>query len=142
MAPYHSGELAPAIPRILLADDQHEILNEITLILSQEFCVIGTVNDGGDAVEMTMSLNPDVLVLDISMPLVNGIEVAFRLKKLGSPTRIIFLTVHADHDFMDAAFSAGALGYVLKTSIATDLVTAIWAATQDRIFVSPSMQLQ
>jgi DNA-binding NarL/FixJ family response regulator len=142
MAALHPGEIVTAIPQILLADDQQEILNEISLILSQGFRVIGTVNDGREAVEMATSLCPDVLVLDISMPLVNGIEAAFRLKELGSHTRIIFLTVHADRDFVDAAFSAGALGYVLKSSITTDLVPAIWAVIQDKVFVSPSMQLQ
>ena len=130
------------VPRILLADDQKEMLQAINLILNEEFTVVGTVEDGLRAVELTTILHPDVLVLDISMPVVNGIEAAFRLKRLGSQVRIIFLTVHADPEFVEAALSAGACGYVLKTFLVTDLVPAIWAAMQGDIFVSPSVQLQ
>ena len=129
-------------PRILLADDRKEMLQAIKLILNEEFMIVGTVEDGLRAVELTTILHPDVLVLDISMPLVNGIEAAFCLKRLGSTVRIIFLTVQADPEFVEAALSAGAFGYVLKTFLVTDLVPAIWAAMHGDIFVSPSMQLQ
>jgi len=130
------------IPRILLADDRKEMLQEINLILKEEFMVVGTVEDGLRAVELTTILHPDVLVLDISMPVVNGIEAAFCLKRLASRVRIIFLTVQADPEFVETALSAGAFGYVLKTFMVTDLVPAIRAAMHGDIFVSPSMQLQ
>ena len=128
-------------PRILLADDQEEMLQTIVRTLTDDFNVIGTAENGTRAVELATSLSPDVLVLDISMPLVNGIEAACLLRDLGSPARVVFLTVHEDPEFVDAALSAGALGYVLKASLATDLIPAIWAAMQGNIFVSPSMQL-
>ena len=143
IAPSHSEEAAvAAIPRILLADDQAEMLQSINLVLSEDFMIVGTVEDGKSAVELATSLRPDVLVLDISMPVLNGIEAASRLKELGSRARIIFLTVHADPEFVEAALSAGALGYVLKGFLVTDLVLAIWTVMQDHIFISPAMHLQ
>ena len=128
-------------PRILLADDQEEMLQAIIPILRDEFNVVGTAENGARAVELATRISPDVVVLDISMPMVNGIEAAGLLRELGSHARVIFLTVHKDPEFVDAALSAGALGYVLKPSLGTDLVPAIWAAMQGNIFVSPSMQL-
>lgn len=143
IAPSHSEEaVAAAIPRILLADDQAEMLQSINLFLSEDFMIVGTVEDGKRAVELATSLRPDVLVLDISMPVLNGIEAASRLKELGSRARIIFLTVHADPEFVEAALSAGALGYVLKGFLVTDLVPAIWTVMQDHVFISPAMHLQ
>ena len=135
------GRAVTAIPRVLLADDQEEMLQTVVLTLRDEFDVIGTAEDGTHAVELATRLTPDVLVLDVSMPLLNGIEAACRLKELGSHARVIFLTVHADPEFVEAALSAGALGYVLKPSLATDLVPAIRAAAHGDIFISPSMQL-
>ena len=139
--PQRELETLAVIPRVLLADDQAEMLEVINLVLSNEFRIVGTVDDGMTAIESAMNLRPDALVLDISMPEVNGIEVAYCLKRLGSQARVIFLTVHADPEFVEAALSAGAFGYVLKTSLVTDLVPAIWAAMQEKIFVSPSIQL-
>jgi DNA-binding NarL/FixJ family response regulator len=136
------GETALAVPRILLADDRQEVLKAINAVLGDEFNVIGTVRDGRAAVELTTSLRPDVLLLDISMPVVNGIEAASCLKKLGSDARIIFLTVYSDPEFLEAVLSTGAVGYVVKTAIATDLVPAIWAVLNGKVFISPSMNLQ
>ena len=129
-------------PRVLLADDREEMLQTVVLVLRHEFDVIGTAENGSRAVELATKLSPDVVVLDISMPVVNGIETACRLKELGSHARVIFLTIHTDPEFVEAALSAGALGYVLKPSLATDLVPAIWAAMQGYTFISPSMQTQ
>lgn len=129
------------IPRVLLADDQEEMVQTVLLTLRDEFDVIGTAEDGTLAVELATRLTPDVLVLDVSMPLLNGIEAAFRLKERGSHARVVFLTVHADPEFVEAALSVGALGYVLKSALATDLVPAIRAVVQGDIFISPSMHL-
>ncbi len=129
-------------PRILLADDQEEMLHTVVLILKDEFNVVATAEDGTSAVELATKLSPDVLVLDIAMPVVNGIEAAWRLKALGSQAKVIFLTVTSDPEFVEAALSAGAVGYVLKPSLATDLVPAIWAAMRGNTFISPSVQLQ
>ena len=84
-----------------------------------------------------MELKPDVLVLDISMPVMNGIETARSLKELGAKTRIVFLTVHDDPDYAREALEAGALGYVIKLRIASDLVAAINEVHAGRSFVSP-----
>jgi DNA-binding NarL/FixJ family response regulator len=127
------------VPRILIADDQEEMGRTIALALENEFDIIGTAVDGERAIELTTQLFPDILVLDISMPIVNGIEAAWRLKQLASPTRIIFVTVYTDPDFVEAARSAGALGYVWKESIATDLAPAVRAVLQGNRFTSPSM---
>ena len=131
-----------AKPRVLLADDQKEMLQTVVLALREEFDVVGTAEDGAHAIVLAMRLSPDVLVLDVSIPLLNGIEAACRLKELGSHARVIFLTVHADPEFVGAAMCVGALGYVLKPSLATDLVLAIRAVVQGNVFISPSMQLQ
>lgn len=129
-----------AAPRIVLADDKEEMLRTIALVLGDEFNIIGTAENGKHAVELTIRLSPDVLVLDISMPVVNGIEAASRLTALGSRARIVFLTVNTDPDFVEAARCAGAVGYVLKESLALDLAPAIRAAIEGSSFTSPAMQ--
>jgi two-component system response regulator DegU len=111
--------------RVLLADDHEEMLDRIASLLAVECKVVGTATDGQQALDAAMELKPDVLVLDISMPVMNGIEAARRLKEAGSETRIVFLTVHDDPDFVREALEAGAQGYVIKQRIVSDLVAAI-----------------
>ena len=82
-------------------------------------------------------LNPDLLVLDISMPILNGIQVATRLRELGSKAKVVFVTVHEDQDYIQAAFSAGASGYVFKSRMASDLIPAVQGAMQGQKFTSP-----
>ncbi len=118
--------------RVLLADDHEAMLDRVTRLLAAEFNVVGTATDGQQALDAAMELKPDVLVLDISMPVMNGIETARRLKEAGSETCIVFLTVHDDPEFAREALEAGALGYVIKQSIATDLVAAIKKAHAGR----------
>lgn len=130
-----------AAPRILIADDQQEMLQAIALALADEFDIVGTADNGKRAVELATELFPDVLVLDISMPIVNGIEAAWHLKSLGSPARIVFLTVHTDPDFIEAARSTGALGYVWKESLTRDLAPAIRVVMQGNSFTSSFMPL-
>lgn len=130
------------VPRVFLADDQEEMLQTVTQMLEGEFQVVGTAENGMRALELVPSLSPDILVLDISMPVVNGIEVACLLKGSGLAAKVIFLTVHSDPDFVEAAMSAGALGYVLKPCLASDLVPAIWAVLEGNTFVSPTMHLE
>lgn len=127
-------------PRVVLADDQEEMRQTIMLILRDEFSIVGSAENGAHAVELATRLCPDVLVLDISMPVENGIEAAYHLKELGSPSRVVFLTVNTEPEFVEAALSVGALGYVLKQSLAMDLVPAIWAVMHGRTFISPSMR--
>jgi len=129
----------PTTPRVLLADDQKEILRAVVLTLRNGFRVVGTAENGTEAVDLTTRLCPDVLVLDVCMPVENGISAARHLRDLGSTTRVVFLTVNHDPDFVEAAMSTGALGYVLKQSLATELVPAIWSAMHGNVFISPSI---
>jgi DNA-binding NarL/FixJ family response regulator len=129
------------VPRILIADDQEEMVETIAQALGNEFDIVGTADNGKRAIELATQLFPDILILDISMPLVNGIEAAWRLKRIASPTKIIFVTVHTDPDFVEAARSAGALGYVWKESVASDLAPAVRAVLQGDRFTSLSMPL-
>jgi CheY-like chemotaxis protein len=126
-----------AAPRILIADDQEDMLRTITLALADEFEIIGTAEDGKSAVELATRLLPDVLVLDISMPIMNGIEAAWRLKRLGSTIRVVFLTVYTDPDFVEAARCTGALGYVRKECLAKDLAPTIRAVMRGGTFIPP-----
>ncbi len=123
--------------RVLLADDHEAMLDRVTDLVADECDVIGTAIDGRQALEAAMELKPDVLVLDISMPVMNGFETAYRLRQAGAKTRIIFVTVHDDPDYTRAALDTGALGYVIKPRIASDLMIAINEAHAGRSFVSP-----
>ena len=101
--------------RILLADDHPDLLKMVERHLEPEFEVVGMVLDGQLLLEEAMRLKPDVIVSDISMPLLNGIEAADQLKESGCQSRIVFLTVHSDPDFVPVCLAAGALGYVVKS---------------------------
>jgi DNA-binding NarL/FixJ family response regulator len=130
------GNVARA--RILLADDHKEIRDRAVRLLEPEFQVIGAVADGQALLHAFAQLNPDVCVIDISMPFLNGIEAATKLRENGSEAKIVFLTVNEDSDFVRAALRTGALGYVVKSRMATDLCAAINGAISGRLFVSPS----
>ncbi len=123
--------------RVLLADDHEAMLDRIAKLLGADCDVVGAVSDGRQALEAARELRPDVLVLDISMPVMNGIETADRLRQAGAKTRIILLTVHDDPDYAWEALDTGALGYVIKSRIASDLMAAIKEAHAGRSFVSP-----
>ena len=123
--------------RILLADDHKEMRDRVVRMLESEFDVLGAVKDGGALLEAALKMKPDVCVMDISMPVISGIEDAMRLKKSGSTAKMIFLTVHDDPDFVQAALETGALGYVVKSRMASDLSVAIKGAIAGRLFISP-----
>ena len=122
--------------RAVLADDYQGVIDRVCQTLDDNFEVIDAVTDGQQAVDAVCLLSPDVLVIDISMPVLNGLEAAKRLQSLNCPTKIVVLTVHADRDFVEAALAAGASGYVLKAFLTKDLVPAIYAALEGRTFVS------
>ena len=124
--------------RILLADDHKEIRDRAVRLLEPEFEVVGAVADGNALVRLSAQLKPDVCIIDISMPYLNGIEAAIKLRENGSEARIVFLTVNEDSDFVRAALKTGALGYVVKSRMATDLCLAINGAIRGDLFVSPS----
>lgn len=125
--------------RVLVADDQQAVVEAISGLLDGKFQVVATVQDGERVIEAVKGLNPDLLLLDISMPVLSGIEAAARLKLNESPSRskLIFVTVHQDPDYVEAAFAVGARGYVLKQRLAADLLPAIREVLQGRTFISP-----
>jgi DNA-binding NarL/FixJ family response regulator len=124
--------------RVLLADDHQAILQRVCGLLGEDFEIVGTANNGRDAVVESLRLHPDVFVMDISMPIVNGLQAALQLRSAKQTTRVVFLTVHTGQDFVNAALSAGASGYVTKSDVTTDLVPAIHEALAGRIFISSS----
>jgi DNA-binding NarL/FixJ family response regulator len=125
--------------RVLLADDHEAILEQIRAVLGQEFEIVGTVKNGQDAFLETQRLDPDVLVIDISMPVIDGLQAARQLQSKKPRTKVVFLTVHEDEDFVNAAFASGASAYVTKPRITTDLVSAIRDALAGRRYVSESI---
>lgn len=125
--------------RVLLADDHETILAQVRSVLSKEFDVVGVVTNGQDAVKEVQRLDPDVLVIDISMPILNGLQAVSQLQSRKCRTKVVFLTVHEDQDFVNAAFSVGASGYVTKSHISTDLVPAIREALEGRTYSSQSV---
>jgi DNA-binding NarL/FixJ family response regulator len=126
--------------RILLADDHIEMRSRVVQLLELEFDMLEPVADGRALLEKALELKPDVCLLDISMPIINGIEAATQLVKSGSTAKIIFLTIHADWDFVQAALKTGASGYVVKTRIASDLKAAVREVLAGRPFISPTLR--
>jgi DNA-binding NarL/FixJ family response regulator len=126
--------------RVVLADDHREVIAKVRGVLGEEFEVLEAAENGNQAVTAVLALDPDVFVTDISMPLLNGLQAARRIQKTNSRVKIIFLTIHEDRDFIAAAFSAGATGYVTKRRLATDLVLAIQEALKGHTFVSNSIR--
>jgi DNA-binding NarL/FixJ family response regulator len=122
--------------RVVLADDHPVMIAMVRQTLGEEFEVVGAVEDGKQAVIAVLTLNPDALVIDISMPVLNGLQAAKRLQATDSRAKIIFLTVYEGRDYVDAALSAGASGYVNKGRLSTDLIPAIHEAMLGRIFIS------
>lgn len=125
--------------RLLLAEDHEQMRETIARILEPEFEVVGVVGDGQALLEAESRLKPDVCVVDISMPILDGLEAAGLLQKSGSIAKIVFLTACERREFLETALEAGALGYVLKPRIASDLILAIREAMAGRQFISPSM---
>jgi two-component system response regulator NreC len=122
--------------RVLVADDLTPVLDAVAALLRDAFDIVGMVSDGRTALEAILKLEPDLVVLDLSMPDMTGIEVARELKSRANKTRIVFLTVHEDSDIIATCLSAGALGYVSKGLMDSDLIPAMNEALADRVFVS------
>lgn len=124
-------------PRLLLADDHTLLLDGIRLMLAPEYELLGSVEDGQSLLTFARELKPDIILLDISMPLLNGIDAAHQLRKISPLSKLIFVTMHADPDFVTEAFRAGASGYVLKRAAASELLTAIREVLKGNQYVSP-----
>ncbi len=124
-------------PRVLIADDHKIVVEGLKKLLGSEFEIAGSVGDGRELVKAAEELHPDVVVADISMPGLNGIEAVGRIKKAQEAMRFVFLTMHPDVAYAASAFKAGASGYVLKHSAPDELVTAIRAALEGTTYVTP-----
>ena len=120
---------------VLLADDHHRVLDSAAKMVSSGYRIVATVHDGLTALEVARELNPDLIVLDIAMPGMDGIHAAQEMRRLGLQSKIIFLTVHNDQDYIAAARTCGN-GYVLKSRMGSDLRRAIEDAFSGRFFVS------
>lgn len=120
--------------RLLLADDNPAILEIVVQSLQTDFVIAGTFTDGHSVLREFARLSPDVIILDISMDDLSGFEVARRLKEMNCQAKLIFLTVHEDLDFVQAAFAMGAAAYVFKSEVHSNLIPAIHAVLTDSLF--------
>jgi DNA-binding NarL/FixJ family response regulator len=123
--------------RVLLADDHTLLLGAFEKLLAAECDVVGTVTDGRELVSAAQRLKPEVIVLDIGMPLLNGLEAGRQIKQLLPATKLVFLTMNEDSDLAAEAFRAGASAYLLKRSATSELLTAIREVTRGRSYVTP-----
>jgi DNA-binding NarL/FixJ family response regulator len=130
---------APNRPRVLLADDHRMVAEGLKSLLATEFELVGVVEDGQSLIKEAKRLRPDVIVADISMPHLNGIEAVAQLKEHDKGVRVVFLTMHQEAAYARRALDAGASGYVLKHSAPAELVAAIRAALGGKTYVTPSL---
>jgi DNA-binding NarL/FixJ family response regulator len=125
--------------RILLADDHAAMLEEVESVLKADYNIIGSVENGADLVEAAQRLNPDLIISDISMPVMNGFEAAAKLRAAGVTTKLIFLTVQSAAPYVKKARSLGALGYVLKAYTTEYLPAAVSAVLAGGSFICPEL---
>jgi DNA-binding NarL/FixJ family response regulator len=124
-------------PKVLLADDHAMVVEGLAALLKERFNLVGTVGDGSALLESARTLRPDVIITDMAMPVLSGLEALRGLKAAKSAAKVIILTMHADADLATEAFRAGACGYVLKLSAGEELVTAIEEVVQGRMYLTP-----
>jgi DNA-binding NarL/FixJ family response regulator len=129
---------------ILLADDNSAVLNHVRKMLAKEksYKVVAALTDGTFVRREYLRLKPDILILDISMGGLSGIDIARQLRDLGCTAKVIFLTVHEDRDYVNAAIGAGGLAYVVKSRLHLDLLHAIKAVLADKLFVSSTLMYE
>jgi DNA-binding NarL/FixJ family response regulator len=126
-------------PRVVLADDHSLVLEGLHKILEDEYDIVGMAEDGRTLLKVAQQHNPDVVIMDISMPQLNGLDAARQLCKLLPTCKIIFLTMHADPAYAKEAFQAGASAFLLKRSAASELMLAIHAVLKDQFYVTPEI---
>ena len=128
-------------PRLLLADDHKLVLEGFQRILEPEFEIVSKVENGRALLDEAIDLQPDVILIDISMPLLNGIDAARLLSKRCPRTKLIIVTMHSDLKYVTEAFRAGASGFILKRSKPKELRNAIWAVLKGEQYLAPQMQI-
>lgn len=133
------GEVIGRRPRVLVADDHLLIRERVSHLLEPAFDVISVVDNGKELLIEAERLQPEVIVLDVSMPGVNGIDAARRLRLAGSIAKIVFLTVHEQVQFVRRCMAEGAMGYVMKSRLESDLIHAIEEALLNRHYISPPL---
>lgn len=126
-------------PRLLLVDDHALVLAGLSKLLDEQFEVIGTLNNGRELLKVVQRQEPDLILLDISMPLLNGIEAARQVQRIAPHIKIIVLTQQTGKEYVQAAFQAGARGYILKQSAAEELLTALEEVRAGRYYITPSL---
>jgi len=126
-------------PRVLFADDHRLLVDACTKLLEPECDVVGSAGDGRTLLLMAQNLHPDVIVLDIGMPLLNGLDAGRQLKVMMPEVKLVFLTMNEDADLTTEAFRIGASGYLLKSSAASELSDAIHAAMEDKTYIGSRM---
>ena len=130
----------PTRLRVLVADDHKAMLDNLVRLLSDDFDVVATVRDGGAVVAEAARVNPDLLVLDIAMPVLTGIAAAARLKASGSAAKVVFVTMHHDREFVQESAALGTVAFVVKDRLVSDLMPAIRSVLAGEAFVSPSIR--
>lgn len=131
-----------SLPQIVLVDDHPAVLRQTVKLLSARFTIVAALPDGSELLALAANKKIDLIVLDITLPGLSGIDLASRLKSAGFPGKIVFLTVHADPDYAREVLDLGASGYVVKPRLASDLVPALHAALGGEIFISPCPELK
>jgi DNA-binding NarL/FixJ family response regulator len=126
--------------RLILGDDHNLIIEGLRSVLSAEFDVIGVANDGRELVRQVERLKPDAVLLDISMPLLNGVEAARQIKKIAPRIKLLFVTQRPDREYVQMALQAGASGYVLKQAAASEVVGALREVFAGRFYLSPLLR--
>ncbi len=127
-------------PRIVLADDHAVVREGLVRLLESTFDIVGAVGDGRTLLDEVQRLRPDVVVIDVGMPLLNGIEAATRIRHTVPAAKLLFLTQHSGKEYVEAAFRLGVGGYVLKSSAAAELVSAIHQVLGGHRFLSPQLR--
>jgi DNA-binding NarL/FixJ family response regulator len=123
--------------RILLADDHALLLDGLCKLLENDFAIVGTVTNGRDLVTAAEKLQPEMILLDIAMPLLNGLDAARQLKQRGVRAKLVFVTMHTGTKYVLDALRVGAAGYVLKQSVAAELVDALHKVARGKLYITP-----
>jgi DNA-binding NarL/FixJ family response regulator len=132
--------LGASRPRILIADDHTLIAEAFKKLLTNQFEIVATVHDGRSLVQIAQKLHPDVILVDIGMPLLNGLEAAQRIKRTLPNVKVIYVTINCDPDLIAEAFRRGASGYLPKTAAASELIAAIYRALNGDCYLSPELK--